>query len=115
MNLEFKTPLVNVILLDEELRAVIGNCLDGVSFDGNQVIVHLADDATSDCISKVEPVVNAHNPTKLTAIQQQWATLRENNLAPLDLRLFADADASVGLLAQKVAWLEMEIRASQRE
>ncbi len=111
-NVSIDRLVVNVDLLDAELKAAIPDLVIGMSTGRGQVVVHLEDAATGIDIAAAEDIVNVHDETKLTTTQQK-VLQREIDLA--DGRLSYDVvvdpqTVTLEELAARIAWLEEEIR-----
>jgi hypothetical protein len=106
---------INNSMLVAELQLALGEAYVGLNVGDSQVIVYLTDDATAEQLLQAEQLVVNHDPTVLTPEQQQ-AQAREQLLKDfraadaLDLSTYDGATAEVQTLAQKIAWLELEIR-----
>jgi hypothetical protein len=107
---------VNIEALDAQLRDALGEVVHGISTGPKGVTAHLNDTATANDLAQAESIVTAHDPSVLTADQQneiarqhQLAASRDANVEPIDPAIAKDQDAVIRLLVQKVAWLEQEI------
>lgn len=69
-NLEFKNAAVNPAKFDEEVRAALGSAVFGISTDGENVIVHVADDAKeADARLTIAGLLKDHDPRVKTEEQ----------------------------------------------
>lgn len=107
---------VNLALLTEEVRTLLGDLVYGTSSDNEMITLHLADGVTEADINAARNLLIQHDPTKLTAEQTQQResaarllVLREANRLPLDLASYQNADANIRQLAERLTWLELEI------
>jgi hypothetical protein len=108
---------VNIEALDEQLRAAFGALTSGFSIVQGQVIVYLADQATSLQIDQARAIVMIHNPSVLTSAQQTALVRRQKldqarrdyDAAEIDLTQYTGKDPLLLTLAQKIVWLEREI------
>lgn len=108
---------VNIEKLDADLRAAYGSRYAGLSTRRGEVIIFMAEDTPSADVLAAEQVVVNHDPTQLTVEQaaeiveqEALADVRSVNADNLDLSQFAGENADIQALAQKLAWLELEIR-----
>jgi hypothetical protein len=109
---------VNLEALEMELRAGLGTVILGVSKSGNQIILHAMDSTTQAQQDQAQAILIAHDPTKLTpgqqaeqARQQKLDQLRQAyGTTDLDLAAYSGQAVAVLTLAQKLAWLEAELR-----
>jgi hypothetical protein len=105
---------INIEALDADLRAALGAAVSGISYGGGQVTVHMDDNATPTQVQQAQQIVGSH-ANRLTAAQQAAVT-RQEALAQLrqtaDGITLATADFAGKQrdLAQKVMWLEQEVR-----
>jgi hypothetical protein len=113
---------INVEALDSDLREALGSTVLGISWDGQEVGVYLSEDATQAQISQARQIVEQHNPDHLTPDQQAalarntlLETLRNENAAQIDVSAYEEESPTVQTLAQKIAWLELEVAAMRRE
>jgi hypothetical protein len=106
---------INPEALDADLRTALGAAVSGISYNGGKVVVHMDDSATPTQVQQAQQIVGSHDANRLTAAQQAAVTRQE---ALAQLRETADAitlkpadfsGAQQGL-AQKVMWLEQEVR-----
>lgn len=103
---------INFERLDEELRDQLGQQFYGLSYHHGELVVHLADRLDENPQSRVEAIIEAHDPAVFSqeqARQEQLSALREAQ-SPLNLSDAPDADAIMLHLLEKVAWLEAEMR-----
>ncbi len=102
IDLVFERQGINLALLHDELTAVLGGKLVGLSQDGRAVRVHLLDSSTPDERKTVGEIVARHDGSRFTAAQQAE---RERQAALEALRKpwaqwsAADKDALLRLLA----------------
>lgn len=103
--------------LDAELRSALAEKMIGVSANGETVTVHLEDRATQADQLQVAAIVTAHNAAQLTPRQQEIETRRDQleldrvaNVVPLNVDDYLLQLPIIRNLAQKIAWLEREIR-----
>ncbi|MEQ8673205.1 MAG: hypothetical protein RLP44_28040 [Aggregatilineales bacterium] len=108
---------INSDALDAELRSALAEKVLGISSNGANVTVHLDDTATEADLLQAESLVIAHDPAQLTPRQQRIETRRDQldtdrdaNTVPLNLDDYLLQLPLIRRLAQKIAWLEREIR-----
>lgn len=108
---------VNVSALDTELRNTLSEQYVGLSERPGTVKVHLMNSASAAQMQQAEQLVLDHNAAALTAEQEAEQTrqqaitqFRSNDAGELDLTAYDGASAEIQALAQKLAWLELEIR-----
>ena len=108
---------VNPATLDTALRVALPDLIAGISAAQGEVIVHFTRQPTDSEITLAHQIVENHDPTELTAEQQAKVErlnllnqLRNDVGAPVDLSDFMAETASLQLLAQKVALLELELQ-----
>jgi len=98
----------NPELLSQELFDALGESLSGVSWDDQIIRIHLLTTGTPDVIRAIDMARTAHDPSQLTREQQKQAQL------DADRSTFSDAidpvTATLPELAERLAWLEREIR-----
>jgi hypothetical protein len=82
LDLEFERADINIPLLHQELKAVLGAHFTGVSTGNGHVRVHVFDDTPPEVCNLAKPVVIAHNAAALTADQRKEAD-REALIASL--------------------------------
>jgi hypothetical protein len=106
---------INPEALDADLRTAFGAAVSGISYSGGKVVVHMDDTATPTQVQQAQQIVGSHDASRLTAAQQA-AVNRQQALAQLretadavTLRTTDFSGAQQGL-AQKVMWLEQEVR-----
>ena len=119
-NAVVKRSEVNLEALDNEIRALLGTNFSGVSFDGEEIILHFGADAPSAQIAEALRLAETHNPTRLTPRQQmeidrktRLEELRRANAKTLDLAEYEAAPSEIRQLAEKIAWLELELAERQ--
>jgi hypothetical protein len=66
----YEKAAVNLAKLHEELAAALGEKFVGVSTGRGQVRVHIWSDTPKALQSQIEPIIQAHDASKLTAAQQ---------------------------------------------
>jgi hypothetical protein len=120
-NIGINRASVNAANLDEELRSALGAAVFGISADGREVIVHLADSATQAQIAQARRIVEQHDASKLTPAQQERADratkleqMRRDKGAALDGERVPNSAEGFRQLARKLAWLEQEIEALRK-
>lgn len=108
---------VNIEKLDEDLRASLADKFLGISTRRGEVLVFMADDTPSADVLQAGQLVENHDSRLLTVEQQEeinnWQAIDNARLANSEGLNLSDYDASEALiqnLAQKIAWLELEIR-----
>ena len=117
IDLIFDKATINLDKLDEEVRAGLGSVTSGVSARNGQAIVHVREDVTDAQRQQAEQIVASHDSNQKTARQQaaearqtKLVQLRASNSVDLDVSNFLGDSPSVQALAQKLAWLEQELR-----
>ncbi len=103
---------INIERLDEDLRAALGQQFYGLSYHHRELVVHVADAREGAPISRIEALLQAHNPDSLSHEQAQLHhlhTLRQAQ-TPLEQGDTLDAETLLPQLVEKVAWLEAELR-----
>lgn len=111
----------NIPLLDEELRAALGDAFVGISIKRaggvDTVSAHLRAEATAAQIKQAQQLIQGHDARQRTRQQQQadeqFARLQAGRAAyqqPLSKVDFNNQTLLVQLLAARLAWLEEEIR-----
>ncbi|MCK6580630.1 MAG: hypothetical protein L6Q98_21270 [Anaerolineae bacterium] len=108
---------INVGSLDAELRSALAPT-QGLTWDGQVVTVVFSDDVTPAQLDLAQTIVRQHDPKRLTPDQQteldrksRLEALRGENAAELDLPAYDSASPDIRRLAEKIAWLELEIAA----
>jgi hypothetical protein len=107
-NIQVEKAAVNTSALDAELRNNLGNIVKGISSSRGQVIVHLDDNATAEQVSQAQQIVLDHDESQLTSEQLARQLLevdRESYRVAFD-----PASISLQQLAERIVWLEKEIR-----
>jgi len=105
---------VNVGALDQELRSALGASFFGLRSSGRAVTAYV-DERTADTdMNRVREIVAAHDPSRRTPDQEAEAAFQQQREAFLEApvepaRFEAEGDL-VRQLAERVAWLEGEIR-----
>lgn len=120
MDIQFpNTSNINFELLDEELRSAVGSQINGASYgevDGAAtLIVHFKDGVNGETHrQQIQQLITAHNPNAKTARQLAEEALnqqRQEKIAnPIDPTSFGTAGQPIRQLAERVAWLEAEIK-----
>ena len=107
---------VNIALLERDLRALCGAVYTGLSTRPGVVVAYLSNQADMALLDAVRAAIQQHDATQLTEEQAQALTdkvaldiARSTTGEPVRLDEFA-ADPLLLRLAEKVAWLEREIR-----
>lgn len=108
---------INIEKLDEDLRATLGSNYVGLSTRLGEVIVFMADETLEADVLQAQSIVETHDSSQLTAEQaaelaeqEALADARSANTDNLNLGQFAGESAAINALAEKLAWLELEIR-----
>jgi multidrug efflux pump subunit AcrA (membrane-fusion protein) len=108
---------INIEKLDEDLQAALTTNYIGLSTRFNEVIVFMDDATPSADVLQARSIVINHDPMQLTAEQQariarQQAidSARSSNTEALNLADYDAADILIRKLAQKIRWLELELR-----
>ena len=108
--------IINFEALDAALRAELGEQLVGISTGPSGVTVYLTDNVTDEQEAEARDIVEDHDPTQLTSEQQaeidrqqQLQQARDDNAEPLPLDNYAAEPSLIQELAQRIAWLELEI------
>lgn len=113
---------VNVEALNAQLVALLGDQFFGFSIEETMVIVYLAVEVSDTQQGQVIEIVSTHNPDVKTP-QQQAEELRLQQLenarslfaSPLlPLEEYASTGAPLLRLAEKISWLEQEMRDLRR-
>lgn len=113
---------LNMEALDAALRTALGTKVSGFSVGGGQVIVHMDDSATPAQIQQAQQIVADHNASGLTPTQQaeqerqQALEQMRQTAGNLELQTsdYNGQPQAIQNLAQKVMWLEQELRELQR-
>ena len=108
---------VNIEALDDHLRRRIGDMFKGLSTNGEIVSIHLSDDVSAQAVLLAEELVQEHDPAARSLAQQEryeremfLEQARYDNAAAINLTMYQDSVEEIRILAQKVMWLEEEIR-----
>jgi len=116
MTVTMQRTAINMEVLDEAIRQSVGSA--GITWDGEEVTVYLADDATPAQVTQARRIVDQHDPSRLSTRQQaalerkeRLETLRADNAEFIDESAYTDESETVQKLAHRVAWLEQEILA----
>lgn len=104
--------LSNGELLHSEIEVGLPGMISGVSRNGNKTIVNVIKELNVLDRNALDMIVFAHDPTKLTYGQQKSADRQDDKEAG---RAFFDVAVdpqavTLADLAERVAWLEQEIR-----
>lgn len=115
-NITIANKTVNVAALSEQLSNLSSTEIVGMSVVDDDLILHFSGEATEQFIEQVQALVAAHNPTILTPVQEEALVrqerleqLREQNRSLLNLADYAQVGSEMLRLAEKIAWLELEI------
>ena len=107
----------NITALDETLDKLLTDYYLGLSVHNGAVRVHLLDETPSDLVHLAEQIVQSHDPSQLTLGQQaeiskRQSLLQARNATPtaLDTIAYDGTDPLLQQLANKLHWLEQEIR-----
>lgn len=108
----------NPLGLDYDLRAALTTRFYGLTYDGQHVTLVLDDTITADQLRQAQTIVATHDPARLTPDQQadvlDAAKLdqarKDYAAAELDIQPYQGKDALLEKLAQKVLWLERELK-----
>lgn len=106
---------VNVDLLDAQLREVSEEGFYGLSTGRGGVTLYISDTLDTEQRQQLIDIARAHDATALTP-QQQAALARYEMLEQgradeaLDMAAYAQSSVEIHTLAQKIAWLEQELR-----
>jgi hypothetical protein len=108
---------VNIEKLDADLRTFLSTRYGGLSIRRGEVLVFMADDTPSADVLQVRRMVENHDARQLTTEQaakiarvQAIDTARTSNSLALNLSDYDASDALIRTLAQKIEWLELELR-----
>lgn len=114
---QFEKTQVNIEALDTELRQQFGDTFVGLSTDSQNIILHFEDDVTDNGIQAARSMLAAHDPTVLTSSQAKQASrqqaidlARSQFTEDLDVSSFDSQPNLIRLLAERIAWLEQEVR-----
>lgn len=120
MRITTTNPIHNFMALDRQIEAAF----PGMKFQSGtrgpgQVFVEVADDTDSVLVQQLQNVLDTFDEAqvpqteaeqayfeRLAALQQH----RQENVVPLNVGDYANADRLIHTLAIKVAWLEAELR-----
>jgi hypothetical protein len=106
---------VNIELLDAQLRAAGRDLFYGFSAQRGGVTLYMSDDITTEQRGQLLEIARAHDATQLTP-QQQADLVRDKVLEQgradevLDMTQYAASTPEIQALAQKIVWLEQELR-----
>lgn len=110
----FTKSSINVELLDQELREEFGTLTTGLSRRGETVTVYMTQDITATQLTAIRNIIESHDSSQKTLQQHTQAgrqtEIRQSRIdftTPLDPTLFTGL---LGDLAERVRWLEQEIR-----
>ncbi len=109
---------VNLEALDADLKTALGSIVTGVSTGPYGVQVHFTDAVTAAQENQARSIVQSHDPEKLTPNQQSALnhTTKLNQAradygaTALDLAALKGQPSFIQQMAQKIAWLELEIK-----
>ena len=108
---------VNQIALHEQLDDALGSSYMGFSINHHNLIIFLADDVTVSEQKEAEMIVRTHDATvksraevKQAMRQARLDNTRRNQAPELNLASYGDETDTVRDLAEKIYWLELEIR-----
>ncbi|MCA9884712.1 MAG: hypothetical protein KC708_17155 [Anaerolineae bacterium] len=115
-NISFETKAINVELLDETIRASLGERIFGISQSEQEIMVHLSDEANARDVAQVREIFEAHDATHLTNRQQEQQNnrltltqLREENSGLFDLSTVGNERGPIREMAKRLAQLELEV------
>lgn len=118
LNVSINVNNVNLEILTAQARALLSDLVLGASFEGGKAILHLSDNATDADITAATNVILSHDPAERTPEQEQQQesaarllAMRLANATPLDLAEYTTATPELRRLAEKIAWMELEIAA----
>ena len=107
---------INIQALDGALRAALSDVFVGLSTGPSSVTVYLTDNASDEQEQQARDIVEGHDPMQLTPEQQaeierqqQLAELREANSEPFAMGDYDAQPSLIQQMAQRIAWLELEI------
>jgi len=108
---------INGSALDTSLRSAFPKKFDGFTHNGEIVTLLFQDTVTDQELQQAESLVESHAPSKLTPDQQaevdRKAKLdqarKDVGAVGLDTKAFNSQPVLIQQLAQKIAWLELEI------
>jgi hypothetical protein len=108
---------INIEKLDGDLRSTLSSRYMGLSTRRGEVLVFMADDTPSAAVLEAQTLVENHDSAQLSAEQvaaiaeqEALADARAVNGTNLDTSQFAGESAALQTLANKLLWLEREIR-----
>lgn len=108
---------INIEKLDEDLRSNLGEYFLGMSTRRGEVIVFMADDTPSADVLSAGRLVENHDSSLLTLEQQEEISSKQaiddariSNSQVLILSDYDASDALIRTLAQKIEWIELEVR-----
>lgn len=108
---------VNTNALAATLKATLGSDYNSLSTRPDGVILFLAEEADRYAIEQAQTLVREHDPSVLTPEQQATRDRREalrqarlTNRTSLNMNEFVASPEDVQALAERIAWLEMEVR-----
>ena len=115
--LNFPRKPINQLALHEQLNEVLGDRYVGFSYDHRELFIYLMNDATQADQQLTERLINSHNPAVKSlaedvreAREERLQATRRNQTPELDLAQYGNEAETVRELAEKVYWLELEIR-----
>jgi hypothetical protein len=115
---QFTRPSVNLDALSETLRVEFGAAITGVSSadgeDGVVLIIHFTQPPTEKQSQQAQAIIEAHDPAVKSQRQQAEEALkqqRQEKIAnPIDPTSFGATNQPIRQLADRVAWLEAEVK-----
>lgn len=117
-HLEVQRESVNLEQLTDEIQGVIApDDLVGLSARPGRVVIHLRESVKPEQIAQVRTLAAAHDSTQLSARQQaaiqrqvRLRLMRQTHTSPSDPAIYATETPLIRQMAQRLAWLEEEIR-----
>jgi hypothetical protein len=107
---------INAEALDSELKAACGADYLGLSFHSAILTMHFVDGANRDNLIKAQTIGLAHDASVSTPEQEKRIAMRADidamrsaNGTRINLVNYAALSPEIKLLAQKIAWLEVEL------
>lgn len=108
---------INQIALHEQLDDAIGSTYMGFSINRRNLIIFLGNDVTSEERTEATTIIRNHDVTVKSRAEVKQAmrkarldNTRRNQAPELDLAVYGDEPNTVRELAEKIYWLELEIR-----
>lgn len=115
--ISFARKPINQLALHEALYDALGDSYIAFSINSRDIIIYLANEATNSERQQARVIVQQHDANQPSRREEAFAIRQERldntrrNQAPeLDLAQFAPEPETVRALAEKVYWLELEIR-----